>query len=86
MTGAVRSGSAAAGLLELLLRQPVLSAEDAAHALSVPLSSVYTAIARLESADVLWSPTDRKRDQVWGAGLVLDELEDLGSRIARAAR
>ena len=32
------------------------------------------------------SLTDRKRNRVWGAALVLDELDDLGVRIARAAR
>ena len=36
--------------------------------------------------DVLRPLTTRQRNQIWGASLVLDELEDLGARIARAAR
>ena len=38
--------------------------------------------ARLVEAEVLRPLTDRKRNQVWGAGLILDELEDLDDRIA----
>jgi hypothetical protein len=37
-------------------------------------------------AGVLRPLTDRKRDQVWGAGSVLDGLEDLGVQIAHAVR
>jgi Fic family protein len=85
MLGRVRAGSAAAQLLTMLPAQPVLSADEACEALSVTTSSVYAALERLQSAGVLRPLTDRQRDQVWGAGLVLDELEDLGTRIARAA-
>jgi hypothetical protein len=45
---------------------------------------VFAAINRLVDARVLRPLTDRKRDQIWGAGLVLDELNDLGVRIAQA--
>jgi hypothetical protein len=40
--------------------------------------------AHRRDAGVLRPLTDRKRDQVWGAGLVLDELDDLGVRIVHA--
>lgn len=86
MLGRVRAGSAVAQLLVALPGQPVLSANEACAVLTAPTSSVYAAIERLHSAGVLRPLTDRRRDQVWGAGLVLDELEDLGARIARAAR
>jgi hypothetical protein len=86
MLGRIRAGSAAAQLLTLLPARPVLSADEASEALSASTSSVYAALERLQSAGVLRPLTDRRRDQVWGAGLVLDELEDLGVRIARAAR
>jgi hypothetical protein len=33
---------------------------------------------------VLRAVTDRRRNQIWGAGLVLDKREDLGMRIATA--
>jgi Fic family protein len=86
MLGRVRAGSAAAKLLTLLVARPVLSADDAGAVVDAPVSSVYAAIERLQDAGVLRPLTDRKRNQVWGAGLVLDELDELGARIARAAR
>jgi hypothetical protein len=49
--------------------------------IDAPRSSVFAAINRLRDAGVLRPLTDRKRDQVWGASLVLD---DLGNRIAHA--
>lgn len=85
MLGRVRAGSAAARLLAVLPARPVLSAEDACAAVGGPVSSVYAAIDRLRDAGVLRPLTDRKRDQVWGASLVLDELDDLGVRIGHAA-
>jgi Fic family protein len=80
-----RAGSAAAQLLALLLSRPILSSEDASALVRGPRSSVFGAIARLREAGVLRPLTDRKRDQVWGAGLILEELEDLNVRIGRAA-
>jgi Fic family protein len=82
---AARRGSAAAELLALLPARPILSSEDAVTALDAPRSSVFTAINRLRDAGVLRPLTDRKRDQVWGASLILDELDDLGLRIAQAS-
>lgn len=86
MAGSVRAGSTAAGLLELLPRHPVITAEDVCAALASPVSSVYSALDRMHQVGVLRPLTDRKRNQVWGAGLILDELDDLGRRIAAAAR
>lgn len=86
MVGRVRAGSAAAKLLALLPAHPILTADDACTAIGASVSSVYAAIDRLHEAGVLRPLTDRKRDQVWGASLVLDELDDLGTRIAHAAR
>lgn len=85
--GRVRRGSATSRLLVLLPASPVLSAEDACSLLPTsPDSSVYAAIARLHEAGILRPLTGRKRNQVWGAASVLDELDDLGVRIAAAAR
>lgn len=86
MTGPVRANSAAAKLLALLPRNPIISADEATRALEAPQSSVYSALERLRQAGVLRPLTDRRRNQVWGAGLVLDELDDLSERIAAAAR
>lgn len=86
LTGPVRSDSATAKLLAQLPTHPILSSEGACSLVDAPRSSVFTAIGRLHEAGVLRPLTDRKRDQVWGAGAVLDELDDLGLRIARASR
>jgi Fic family protein len=86
LTGPVRRGSAAAKILNLLPGTPILSSADAVALVDAPRSSVFDAIGRLREAGVLRSLTDRKRDQIWGAGLVLDELEDLGGRIATGVR
>jgi Fic family protein len=86
LTGPVRRGSAAAKILALLPGTPILSSDDAVVLVDAPRSSVFEAIARLRDAGVLRALTDRKRDQIWGAALILDELEDLGMRIATAVR
>jgi Fic family protein len=83
--GGVRSGSAAQRLLSLLTAQPIFSAEEAEDMLGGATSSVYGAIERLRSAGILRPLTDRKRNQVWGVVDMLDELDDLGVRIAGAA-
>ena len=44
----------------------------------------YEALARLHDAGVLRPLTQRTRNQVWGAALVLAELDDLGARVAAA--
>ena len=86
MVGRVRRESITDKLLTLLLRKPIISAEELNSIFDSPSSSIYTAIDRLQSTGVLRRLTDRKRNQVWGASLVLDELDDLGMRIARATR
>lgn len=80
-----RAGSAAAQLLAQLPTRPILSSEGALAITDGPRSSVFAAINRLQDGGVLRPLTDRKRDQVWGASLILDELEDLSLRIGRAA-
>ncbi|MEO7261756.1 MAG: Fic family protein [Jatrophihabitantaceae bacterium] len=85
MVGPVRGGSAAAKLLALLPARPILSSDDAMAAIAAPRSSVFAALNRLRDAGVLRPLTDRKRDQVWGASLILDELDDLGMRITQAS-
>jgi Fic family protein len=84
LTGPVRRGSAAAKLLALLPGTPILSSDDAVALVDAPRSSVFDAIGRLRDAGVLRALTDRRRDQIWGAGSILDELGDLDMRIARA--
>ena len=85
--GRTRQGSAPLLLLDSLTMHPVLSAADAEAMLGAHTSVVYAAIDRLEAAAILRPLTDRKRNQVWGAAAVLEELSDLDSRIqSRAAK
>lgn len=83
--GPIRRRSATDKLLSLLPSQPIVSSDDVASLIDAPRSSVFTAINRLHETGVLRPLTDRKRDQIWGASLVLDELDDLGRRIERAS-
>ena len=71
-----RAGSAPAALLAALLTSPIFTADDVESRLGLATASVYRAIDRLAT---------RTRNQIWGAGDLLDELDDLGVRIARRA-
>lgn len=84
-TGPLRSHSAAAKIMASLIAVPIITAEDVSDRLRIGMSSVYAGIARLHEAGVLRPLTNRKREQIWGAGLVLDELDALGARIKKAA-
>lgn len=86
MVGSVRRGSATEKLLAILSTSPVITPDDASAATGASISSVYDAIDRLSESGVLRGLTDRKRNQIWGATVILDELEDLGLRIEVASR
>lgn len=84
--GRVRTGSATHRLLQLIHTSPVVSADDVdLQFMGVARSSVYRSISRLEDNEILVPLTARKRNQIWGARAVLDEIDDLSSRIARRA-
>jgi len=80
--GAVRRGSAVERLLEVLTDLPALTADEANTRIGGALSTTYVAIERLIDAGILRPLTDRQRNQVWGVAALLDELDDLGMRIA----
>ena len=84
--GRTRRGSAPLVLMDFLLAQPVLSPADAEAVLGSGTTVAYTASEPLESAGILRPLTDRKRNQVWGASALLDELTDFDARIQRRAR
>jgi Fic family protein len=86
MVGPVRVGSAAMRMLSLLPSQPIVSSDNAGALVGASRSSMFAAIDRLRGAGVLRPLTDRQRNQLWGASLILDELDDLGVRVARASR
>jgi Fic family protein len=85
-TGAPRTGSAAAKVLDSLLDNPVFAAEEAVRRIGGATSSVYAAINRLHDAGVIRPLTNRTRNQVWVASSLADELDDLGMRIATRAK
>jgi Fic family protein len=84
--GRVRRGSATDRLLAWATQVAAFTAEEAHDSIGGPLSSVYTAIERMTAAGIVHPLTDRQRNQVWGVTAVLDELDELGARIARNAR
>lgn len=84
--GRVRRGSTTDRVLTWATRVTAFTAEEAHDQVGGPLSSIYTAVDRLTEAGIVRPLTDRKRHQVWGVTDVLEELDDLGARIARSAR
>jgi len=84
--GTVRSRSAAARLLDQLTAFPVFTSTDAVERIGGATSSVYAAIARFREAGVIRPLSNRTRDPIWAVSSILDELDDLGSRIAAVAR
>jgi Fic family protein len=84
--GRVRSDSATARLLAVLPTTPVFSVAELEERVGGATSAVYRAVDVLVEAEVLRPLTDRRRNQVWGVGDLLDELDDLNVRIGAAAR
>jgi hypothetical protein len=84
--GRVRRGSATERLLERLAELAAFTVDEAIDEVGASSSSTYDAVERLAGAGILRPLTDRRRNQVWGVVAVLDELDDLGARIAHRAR
>lgn len=84
--GAPRKGSAASKILDSLLDHPVFSADEVEARVGGATSSVYAAVSKLHETAVIRPLTNRKRNQVWVAASLADELDDLGVRIAARAR
>lgn len=81
-----RHGSATQILIDSLLENPVIRSADAERIAQVDNTNALKAMRRLESAGIVHEVTSRKRDQVWAATAVMDELDDLNLRIGRAIR
>lgn len=84
--GRPRRGSVAAKLLDDLPLHPIFSADDAADRIGGAPSSLYAGIERLRERGVIRPLTKRTRNQIWVAGALADELDDLGVRIAGRAQ
>lgn len=59
----------------------MITAADAQEWLGVGTSGTYAALKRLESAEIIQPLTSRQRNQIWAAGAILNELDDLNARI-----
>ena len=81
--GRPRRGAAATVLIGLLLSQPVVTHKLAADMAGTSERTAFTAIDRLVEAGVLVEITGNRRDRVWMAGDVFDELDRLQDRIGR---
>lgn len=84
--GTVRSGGSTSQLLDILISNSVFSAEELVGVIGKNPTSVYNAISRLHGVAILIPLSDRKRNQIWGAADVLQELEELDRRIAMKGR
>ncbi|MHA3948885.1 Fic family protein [Cellulomonas bogoriensis] len=76
-----RAGSAAAALLPLLPRHPIVDATDVMRLTGASQARAYTAIERLQEAGVLRPITSSRRDMAWAAGDVLDEADVMVDRL-----
>ena len=84
--GIIRTGSSTSQLLDRLTAIPVFSAEELVGVIGKNPSSIYNAISKLNNVGILEPLSDRRRNQIWGAVDVLQELEELDSRIAAKGR
>lgn len=76
-----RAGSAAAALLPLLTKHPIVDASDVMRLTGASQPRAYAAIERLEEAGVLRRITESRRDMAWAAGDVLDEADVMVDRL-----
>ena len=77
-----RAGSAASGLLDVALEVPVLTSSVVIDRLGVSRRAALTALDRLADAGVIAEVGGRK-ERVWIAEDVVDELDELQERIGR---
>lgn len=78
-----RRGSAAASIIDQLLASPVLTYKTAAGLANTSNRSAFSALDRLADAQILREITGNRRDRVWIATDVFDELDRLQERIGR---
>ena len=75
--GQPRKGSTAASVIDQLLASPVLTYKTAARLAATSDRSAFSALDRLTDAEILSEITGNRRDRVWIANDVFDELERL---------
>lgn len=75
-----RKGSTVSALLPLLVATPVVDADLVAKLTDAHVDSAYGAIGQLEEAGILHEITGRKRERIWVAHEVMEELDRLLER------
>jgi len=81
-----RGDSAAWPLVDLLMRQPVVTAARVAQELGVSARSARNALDQLTEAGVVTLVAAVKRDRMWQASAVLAAMDDFARRAGRRAR
>lgn len=84
--GDARPGSAAYRMLDLLTEEPIVNATLVAERLGLAEGEARTTIDRLVDVRVLRRSPRSRRAPVWLAGAVLDEVQDLSTRIQASSR
>ena len=78
-----RSGSSEESLIDALLARPVLAADTAQEITGSSDTATYRALNKLTNAGILEVISESKRDRVWAAVDVMNELELLSDAIGR---
>ena len=78
-----RAGSASWGLLDLLLRQPVVTARVVVRELGVTAPTAQSALQRLVADGILRESTGHRRNRVYRAADVLTALDSYAARLGR---
>ena len=81
-----RAGSASWALLDLLLRQPVVTARVVARELGVTAPTAQSALQRLVSDGILLESTGHRRNRVYRAPAVLRALDAYAEGLGRRPR
>jgi len=84
--GGTRPGTPVHRLLDLLTEEPIVTVSLVAERLDLPEEVAAEAVDRLTAARVLARAPRSRRSPVWLAKEVLDEVQDLSSRIQAASR
>ncbi len=84
--GGVRAGSPEQRLLRALVAEPICTLEVATRASLVSEDETRVILDRFEETGVVESSRARKRDRIWSATAILDELRDLTIRIESVSR
>lgn len=85
-TVTARAGAAAWSLLDLLLRQPVVTAKVVMAELGVSAPTAHASLARLVDDGVLLESTGHRRNRVYRAPSVLAALDAYAAGLGRRAR